>query len=118
MEVTLEAGLLIPFSADFPELEGSTNGCFQLENCRRVENQGSPRQIGQQLKVKLEDAYDVTARDDLSESGYEVFEIRTKNIPDAQVQYLSIFSDQLGSAVYTLTQEPIRLEELRLLNVN
>ena len=115
-EITLEGGLLIPFAADFPELEGSTDGCFRLENCRRIENQGSPRQIGQRLEAKLEDLYDVTARDDLSESGYEVFELRKKDIPEAQVHYLSIFSDQLGSAVYTLTQEPIRLEDLRQLN--
>ena len=105
--------MLVPFTEDFPVLAGSESGCFQVENCRRISNQGSPRQIAKQFEVELAAQYEVEQRDDLSESGYEVFELRKKDEPDAELQYLSIFSEGIGSAVYTITQQPIRLDELR-----
>lgn len=112
-DVVLEGGLLVPFSEDFPVLAGSEPGCFQLENCRIISNQGSPRQLAKKFQEELADRYEVEQREDLSESGYEVFELRQKGEPDADFHYLSLFSEGPGKVVYTITQEPIRLNELR-----
>ncbi|MEO0457426.1 MAG: hypothetical protein AAF152_12725 [Cyanobacteria bacterium P01_A01_bin.114] len=111
---TVEAGIVIPFRDDFPHPVGSTAGCFALQNCRRLENIGSYRQTAQDLVAQLEaQGYQVTHRDDADNTGLKLYEIIDTRDPDGTVQYLSIFSDGIGSAVYTITQEIISLEELR-----
>lgn len=110
----VEAGIVIPFRDDFPHPAGSTAGCFALQNCRRLENISSYRQTARDLVAQLEaQGYHVTPRDDTDNTGLELYEIVEADDPDGVVQYLSIFSDGIGSAVYTITQEIISLEELR-----
>ncbi|MEM8804886.1 MAG: hypothetical protein AAGF01_02405 [Cyanobacteria bacterium P01_G01_bin.38] len=110
----VEAGIVMPFRDDFPHPAGSTAGCFALQNCRRLENISSYRQTAQDLVALLEaQGYQVTPRDDADDTGLQLYEIVEADSPDGAVQYLSVFSDGIGSAVYTITQEIISLEELR-----
>ncbi|MEO1404107.1 MAG: hypothetical protein AAFV72_23050 [Cyanobacteria bacterium J06635_1] len=112
--VALEAGVVVPFRDDFPHPAGSTAGCFKLENCRRLDNIGSYRQTAQYLVAQLEaQGYHVTPREDTDDTGVELYEIIQTDDLEGEVQYLSIFSDGIGSAVYTITQEILSLEELR-----
>ncbi|MEM9216015.1 MAG: hypothetical protein AAGD25_16920 [Cyanobacteria bacterium P01_F01_bin.150] len=110
-DIVLEGGLLVPFTHDSLVLEGSESGCFKLENCRRVSGQGTHRAVGRQLAEQLTDEYEVDEQDDLE--GYIVLELRKKGDPNSEVQYLSVFSEGLGTVVYVLTQEMVSLDTLR-----
>lgn len=112
----LEAETVVHFSETFPHLAGTQLGCFGLSNCGRVEGMvRSHRDASRQLIPELESqGYQVTVHNE--DDGPLVYKLLDPQQPEAEVQYLNIFPDGLGAAVYVITLEPISLEELKQLD--
>lgn len=95
--------VVAPF-ASFPHLDGSQPGCFNQSagDCQQVA--GNFRQVSQALTAQLSSqGYDVKQRDDLEETGRQVYEV-TK---DEVTQYLSVISSDLAGTAYILAHEPV-----------
>jgi len=95
--------IVAPF-ASFPHLDGAQPGCFNQSagDCQQVS--GNFRQVSQALTAQLSrQGYDVKQRDDLEETGRQVYEV-TK---DQVVRYLSVISSDLAGTAYILASEPV-----------
>lgn len=97
----------IPF-ADIPVLAGTQTGCFGLGTCHQIEGSNF-RTAGQTLQEQLQtQGYSVKQRDDIEETGREVYEITKGN----ETRYLNVLSSNLGTTVYLVTTQPISLNQL------
>lgn len=98
----------IPF-ADIPLVAGAQTGCFGLGTCHQVVGTNF-RTTGQTLEGQLKaQGYTIKSRDDLEETGREVYEI-SKN---QETRYLNVLSSDLGSTIYLVTTQPITLDNLQ-----
>lgn len=108
-------GPVLSYADTFPHFEGAVEGCFGLGGCRRVSNPGSYRTVARSLIADLEgQGYRVDLRDDLEDTGRNVYELIPPDSPD-HVQYLMVFSDMDGSAVYVLSNQVMTLNDLQAL---
>lgn len=95
--------IVAPF-ASFPHLDGSQPGCFDQSagDCQQIS--GNFRQVSQALTTQLSNqGYDVKQRNDLEETGRQVYEV-TK---DEVTRYLSVISSDLAGTAYILASEPV-----------
>lgn len=95
--------VVAPF-ASFPHLAQAQPGCFNQAagDCRQVS--GNFRQVSQALTDQLsQQGYAVKQRDDLEETGRQVYEV-TK---DGATRYLSVISSDLSGTAYILADEPV-----------
>ena len=108
------AGPLVSYSDAFPHFEGAVGGCFGFNQCRRVSDAGSYRSVARSLISGLEaQGYRVDLRDDLEDTGRNVYELVPPN--SDVVQYLLVFSDSDGSAVYVMSDTIMTLNDLQAL---
>ena len=107
-------GPLVGYNDTFPHFEGAVGGCFGVTECRRVSGVGSYRSVARSLISSLESqGYGVELRDDLEDTGRNVYELMP---PDGDaVQYLLVFSDRDGSAIYVMSDEIMTLNDLQAL---
>jgi len=106
-------GPLMVYGDDFPHPEEAEGGCFGFSACRRVSGAGTYRSVARSLIANLENqGYEVSLRDDLEDTGRNVYELSP---PDAgaATQYLMVFSDHDGSAIYVMSDQILTLNELR-----
>lgn len=97
----------IPF-ADLPILAGTESGCFGIGTCHQIET--NFRTAGQTLQAQLKaQGYTVKLREDMEETGQEVYEIAKDN----ETRYLNVLSSDLGTAVYLVTTQPVSLNQLQ-----
>lgn len=92
-----------PF-ANFPHLADAQSGCFDQTtgDCRQVS--GNFRQVSQSLRDRLSSqGYEVKQRDDLEETGRQVYEVSKENT----TRYLSVISSDLAGTAYILADEPV-----------
>lgn len=98
----------LPF-ADIPLLSGAQTGCFGLGTCHQVDGTNF-RATGQALEEQLQaQGYRIKARDDLEETGRQVYELSKGN----ETRFLNILSSDLGSTIYLVTTQPITLNNLQ-----
>lgn len=108
------AGPLMSYGDTFPHFQGAVEGCFGFNQCRRVSGAGSYRSVARSLISDLEaQGYDVDLRDDLEDTGRNVYELMPPG-GDA-IQYLLVFSDSDGSAVYVISDTIMTLNDLQAL---
>jgi hypothetical protein len=107
-------GPLMGYGDTFPHFEGAVGGCFGFVECRRVSGVGSYRAVARSLVASLEaQGYGVDRRDDLDDTGRNVYELMA---PDGDaIQYLLVFSDIDGSAIYVMSDEIMTLHDLQTL---
>jgi len=108
------AGPLMSYGETFPHFQGAVEGCFGFNQCRRVSGAGSYRSVARSLISDLEaQGYDVDLRDDLEDTGRNVYELMP---PDGDaIQYLLVFSDVDGSAIYVMSDTIMTLNDLQAL---
>ena len=95
--------IVAPF-ASFPHMADAQPGCFNQSagDCQQVS--GNFRQVSQALRDQLNSqGYDVKQRDDLEETGRQVYEV-TK---DGNTRFLSVISSDLAGTAYILAAEPV-----------
>lgn len=95
--------IVAPF-ANFPHLANAQPGCFNQTtgDCRQVS--GNFRQVSQSLRDQLSNqGYEVKQRDDLEETGRQVYEVSQENT----TRYLSVISSDLAGTAYILADEPV-----------
>ncbi|GAB4375744.1 MAG: hypothetical protein Kow00121_21880 [Elainellaceae cyanobacterium] len=100
-----------PF-ADFPHLTAAETGCSGTTSplCRQVE--GNLRATSQQLQDQLQaQGYEVKVRDDLEETGRQVYQVSKAEA----TSFLSVISSGLGETVYVLAAEPVTQADLEQL---
>lgn len=109
-------GPLVSYASTFPHFEGAENGCFGVTECRRVEQVGNYRSVARSLVANLEaQGYTIDLRDDLEDTGRNVYELLPPN--ETTLQYLLVFSDSDdGSAIYVMSHEILTLDELQSLH--
>lgn len=109
-----EYGKVMPLSGAFPHLAGAQSGCYGLSGCRQLSSnfRTAARQLIEQMKAQ---GYEITARDDLENTGHRVFEAIAPEEPDT-VYYLNVFSPDVGRTVYVITTEILSLAELEQLS--
>lgn len=104
------ANLQIPF-ANFPDLAGAQAGCFGSGNCRQVSNGIPFRNAAQTLEQQMvAQGYEVSERDDLSETGQKIYQLKAQ---DGTMRYLSVLSSAVGATIYILSPEPATLNDLQ-----
>jgi hypothetical protein len=70
--------------------------------------------VARSLVTDLEaQGYTVTLRDDLEDTGRNVYELLPPD--ETTLQYLLVFSDLDGSAIYVMSQEIMTLDDLQAL---
>lgn len=107
-------GPLVGYNETFPHFEGAVGGCFGFTECRRVSGAGSYRSVARSLIDDLEaQGYGVDLRDDLEDTGRNVYELSPPN--GDPIKYLLVFSDRDGSAIYVMSEEIMTLNELQSL---
>ncbi len=105
---------LVSYAVTFPHFEGAEDGCFGVSECRRVNGAGTYRSVARSLVTDLEaQGYTVTLRDDLEDTGRNVYELLPPD--ETTLQYLLVFSDLDGSAIYVMSQEIMTLDDLQAL---
>ena len=103
--------LIQDFETDFPHFENASTGCFGSSECREVNNVGSFRSIGKTLIQQLKDqGITVKFRDDLEDTGREIYELIK---PNDDTYFLHIFSIDLGKAAYFIAQDIRDLQDIR-----
>ncbi|MBE7386166.1 MAG: hypothetical protein F6J95_032850 [Leptolyngbya sp. SIO1E4] len=109
-------GPLATYGDEFPHHANAVGGCFGLAECRRVSGEGSYRNVARSLIADLEvNGYGVKLRDDLDDTGRWVYELTVPGSASSP-QYLIVFSDIDGSAVYVMSDQVLTLNELQALN--
>ncbi|MEM1308546.1 MAG: hypothetical protein AAGF98_03420 [Cyanobacteria bacterium P01_H01_bin.153] len=110
-----DAEPLLGYGRDFPHVAAAVGGCFGLSDCRQVSGVGSYRTVARSLVAGLEDdGYTVTLRDDLEDTGRNVYELTPPGASERQ--FLMVFSGDDGSAIYVIGTEIMTLDELRSLS--
>ncbi|MEM6837155.1 MAG: hypothetical protein AAF609_09880 [Cyanobacteria bacterium P01_C01_bin.120] len=110
-----DAEPLLSYGSDFPHVVGAVAGCFGLNDCRQVSGIDSYRRVARSLTAELtDDGYTVKLRDDLEDTGRNVYEL-TPPGGDKQ-QFLMVFSGDDGSAIYVIGSEIMTLDQLRSLS--
>lgn len=105
---------IVAFSPDFPHYEGAEGGCYGITACQRVRGVGSYRNVARGLVPSFEArGYAVTLREDLEDTGRQVYEMQS--LDDGSTQYLMVFSDLDGSAVYVVSTRILSLNDLKTL---
>jgi hypothetical protein len=115
LEQAAPEGPLMSYGDRFPHFEGAVGGCFGLNECRQVSGVGSYRTVARSLIAGLEaQGYAVRLRDDLEDTGRNVYELTP---PDevATRQFLMVFSNTDGSAIYVRRPDVMTLDELKAL---
>lgn len=105
---------IVAFSPDFPHYEGAEGGCYGITACQRVRGVGNYRNVARGLVPSFEArGYDVTLREDLEDTGRQVYEMQPAD--GGSTQYLMVFSDLDGSAVYVVSTRILSLNDLETL---
>ncbi|MGD1944212.1 MAG: hypothetical protein ACFB0G_23190 [Leptolyngbyaceae cyanobacterium] len=105
-------GPLVGYGDMFPHVAGAESGCFSLGDCRRVVDGSTYHAVAASLVDDLENTgYSVDQRDDLEDTGRTIYEVVSPG--DTTIQYLIVFSDVDGSAVYVMSDEIITLADLK-----
>jgi len=109
-------GPLMGYSDGFPHVAGAVGGCFGLSECRQVSDAGNYRSVARSLIDGLEaQGYAVRLRDDLEDTGRNVYELTPPNGNDTP-QFLMVFSGLDGSAIYVMGPEVMTLDDLKSLS--
>lgn len=110
------AGPLIEYGDRFPHFDGAVGGCFGLSECRQVSDIGNYRTVARSLISGLEDqGYTVELRDDLEDTGRNVYELTPPGNGSTR-QFLLVFSNTDGSAIYVMSPDVMTLDELKSLS--
>lgn len=114
-EDPVDEGPLMGYGDRFPHYAGAVGGCFGLSECRQVSGVGSYRTVARSLIAGLEEqGYLVELRDDLEDTGRNVYEL-TPPGPGTTRQFLMVFSNTDGSAIYVMSPDVMTLDELKAL---
>lgn len=109
-------GPLIEYGDRFPHFDGAVGGCFGLSECRQVSDIGNYRTVARSLIAGLEDqGYTVELRDDLEDTGRNVYELIPPGNGSTR-QFLLVFSNTDGSAIYVMSPDVMTLDELKSLS--
>lgn len=104
-----------PTGREFPHYEGARSGCYGSDSCHQVTG-GTLHQVRGHLLEQLKaQGYQITERDDLTDTGVRIYALEHEEHPP---QYLSILSDNAhsNSVYYVIRDEAITsLAELRSL---
>lgn len=113
-----EAGIAVPFNADFKHVDGATTGCYGLENCLTVTGK-SFKDVAREIRQQLENqGYELSPYDNDDDNGanHDIYEMRPPDTPD-MVEYLNIFGDGLRDAFYVISPGLITKEDLESLDL-